>query len=356
LKTNGKFSAEICALLHLGLPEGATTWSSVAACGAEAERTYWERAHGYSQENFERDAPIAVEKLLDADRPVTALEISGNPKVSIRSTILQRLLEAVVNIDQSKHPVNGVMLDFYVAMAFKQLYERNELPIEEIARLEWPFADAFDDIRKHTNSPLALHRLLQSNPSWFVQLISFIYKRDDRTLDAQNQALTEEQRTNRASNARSVLESWNLIPGFHEDGNVDEGAMIDWIDATRSRCAADHRVIACDLEMAKMLARSPADPDGAWPHVTVRNQIERLKNEIIDKHFLFAVRNNRGVVSRGLFDGGQKERNLAERYQGWADKIGSKWPRTAAILRTIARSYESQANYEDISADLLDLR
>jgi len=353
---NGSYSPEQSALIHMGLPEGKTTWSAVAARGSDVEQAYWNRANGFSRENFQLHAPIAVEKLLNADRPIVALDIASQQKVSVRSVVLKRLLEALLSVDTQKHPIHGGTFGFHVAMVFKQLYERNELSLEEIARLEWPFAAAFEDLSRHAKTPLALHRLMQKDFNWFVELISFTYKNDDGTLDADAETLTSEQRQSRARNARAVLTSWHLIPGISKDGDVDESALNIWVDSARQRCADDRRVTACDLQIAEILARAPADTDGAWPHIAVRNVIERLKNQLLDKHIWIALRNNRGVVSRSLFDGGKLERSLAEQYNGWAAQIRAKWPRTAAILRSLAQSYEAQAHDEDVSAHLLDLK
>ena len=105
-----------------------------------------------------------------------------------------------------------------------------------------------------------------------------------------------------------------------------------------------------------MLAHAPSDPDGVWPHVAVRNLIEHLNNKTIDRHIQTEIYNNRGVVSRGLNDGGNQERELAEKYKKMSDAVKAKWPRTAAMLRSMAESYERQAKYEDIDSDLHDLR
>lgn len=95
-----------------------------------------------------------------------------------------------------------------------------------------------------------------------------------------------------------------------------------------------------DLQIAFILAHTPGDNDGAWPHVGVRNLIERLNNGLIDRHIQIENYNNRGVVTGGLNDGGKKERELAERYKKMSDTVKAKWPRTGAMLRTMAESYE----------------
>jgi hypothetical protein len=61
--------------------------------------------------------------------------------------------------------------------------------------------------------------------------------------------------------------------------------------------------------------------------------------------------NMRGVTSRGFFEGGAQERSLAQEYETWAGKVRVKWPRSAAVLETIAKSWREDARREDIRAE-----
>jgi len=354
LKTEGIYSPEGCAALYLGLPEGAATWSQVNTLGEDVERAYWKLASGYSRSNKAADSPIAVEKLLDAERPEVALEIAGDPQLSLPSALLQRLIQEMLAHQQKESPVSG-MEEFRIGQVVRQLYERNELPLEEMAKLEWPFAGHFDEIRRYTSAPLAIHRVLQKDPSWFAQLVSFTYKRDDHAEDPAHEGMDQKNIQNIARNARNVLNSWNLLPGLKSDSTVDEKELSDWIESARQQCAAANRVIGGDIQIGFLLAHAPADTDATWPHVAVRNVIEHLKNKTIDDHIENGLFNNRGVVSRELNEGGTQERDLSGRYKELSDTVRAKWPRTAAILRSLARSYEQYAKHEDISADLNDL-
>jgi hypothetical protein len=357
MKAQGKYSAEACALLYLGLPEGRETWLTVNAHGQEVERAYWKRARGYSRTDKVGDSPIAIEKLLDAKRPVPALELAGAPTLSAPSSLLQRLIQELLSLDPKEGSLRGdAMTDFYLGRVFNQLYERNELTIEEIARLEWPFAALFDELRRYTSSPLAIHRVLQKDPCFFAQLISLMYRRDDRVPDPDKAGIDEEQAQRTASNARNVVDSWRLMPGMKEDGSIDETLLTEWVESARQHCAMSNRVTGGDLQIGFMLARYPGDADGRWPHVAVRNLIERLNNQIIDEHICIGVYNSRGVVSRGLTDGGTQERQLSENYRKASEAVMARWPRTGAMLRSIADSYERDARRQDVSSDLLDLR
>ena len=61
--------------------------------------------------------------------------------------------------------------------------------------------------------------------------------------------------------------------------------------------------------------------------------------------------NQRGVTSRAPDAGGKPEHELAARYATQAETYAAKWPRTAAMLRELARTWESHARREDEEAE-----
>jgi predicted Zn-dependent protease with MMP-like domain len=86
--------------------------------------------------------------------------------------------------------------------------------------------------------------------------------------------------------------------------------------------------------------------------VAVRDVIDNLSSEHIERGFELGVYNGRGVVSRSLTEGGEQERRLLERYKGYADALNDGWPRSAAMLRRISDRYASDARREDARAEL----
>ncbi len=61
--------------------------------------------------------------------------------------------------------------------------------------------------------------------------------------------------------------------------------------------------------------------------------------------------NARGIVSRG--EGGDQERDLADKYRSWADALQYSHPFVAShLLMDMARTYDHEANREDMEADI----
>ena len=356
LQAQGINDPEVFALLLLGLPEGEATWIAVSNYGYAVEEAYWKRASGWSRSDRVGDVEIAVVKLLDVKRPDAALPLAGDPKVSLPSALLKRLLQQLLTLDKPEYRLHrDSMITFHLAYVFRQLHERDELGLEEIAALEWPYAALFDDLKRNLSSPPAIHRLLQKDPVLFAHLISLLYRRDDGDRGS-DEVSEDEQLARVAYNAREVIESWHLLPGLHVDGVIDEDELGEWIRVARQKCTESKHTAGVDIEIGRLLAHSPNDSDGNWPHVAVRNQIELLASGVIDSHVAMGLYNKRGVTVRSPGEGGRQERELARHYGQMSESLKVKWPRTAAILRSMAESYELDAKRQDADAELRGFR
>ena len=318
--------------------------------GHDVDLAYWERSRGYCRSEKNEDVQFAVEKLLMAKRPKVAIETAGDHRISLPSKLLKQIILDLLS--ESTKLVADTMMDYHLANIFIQLYERKELSDEEIAKLEWPFAALFRDIHHHTKRPFAIHRVLEKDPALFADFVGMIYKRDDKQPNPKNPDESE----NLAKNARAIFDAWHSIPGAEENGTIDYKVLSAWVKKARAECASSKHVTGGDLQIAFMLAHSPSDKDGLWPHSAVRRVIEELDNDVINRHIPIEIYNGRGVVSRGLNEGGNQERKLAQNYKEMGEKLNAKWPVTASILRDISKSYEHDAKREDIDSDLHDIR
>jgi len=104
------------------------------------------------------------------------------------------------------------------------------------------------------------------------------------------------------------------------------------------------------------LAHSPNDPDdGGWPHKIIRNVIESKISSDMEHGFVLGKYNMRGVTSRGIFEGGHQERELAKQYQEYAELVKMRWHKTADILKSMAEKWIRDAEREDTQAKQSDI-
>jgi hypothetical protein len=103
-----------------------------------------------------------------------------------------------------------------------------------------------------------------------------------------------------------------IPPAIDHQGEVALGRLRDWVSTARALLAERKRIEIGDEQIGQSLASAPADPDGSWPCESVRDLLEELRNDRIDRGLEIRVFNNRGVTSRSLEEGGQQEWKLAE--------------------------------------------
>ena len=339
--------AELLVLLP-GVPG---TWQRVAGFGPATSEAYWRRVRIYSESD--EYLSEAVNALLWAGRTCYVLEmvlLAHHSKAEIPPALTAQVLDAAVidlatpdlsadereRLEIQLYNCAGRLLDSLVGADFDEM---------RVAALEWQLLPMLDRVR---DRPEALHRLLSQQPELFVKVLSFVYRAEGE----QPRGLTpfEQQR---ARSGHRLLESWRTVPGQQDNGRVEEAELREWISGAENALkearlrAVGHRVVG------KVLSASPEDRDGKWPCRPVRNVIEDLASDELEDGFSLGVYNSRGVVTRDPADGGVQERGLAERYEGFAAAVRTRW-RTARLLRKIARHYRGDARREDHRSELLE--
>jgi hypothetical protein len=151
-----------------------------------------------------------------------------------------------------------------------------------------------------------------------------------------------------ANNAYRVLDEWEIVPGSTDriaEVNADE--LSAWTDEARTLARDAGRGEIGDVRIGKVLAHARGDDDDTWPTRPVRDLIERVASLELEEGFQVEIYNSRGPTSRGLLDGGAQERELVTKHDDLAARIRDGWPRTAALLSSLARGYEREARRHD---------
>ena len=250
-------------------------------------------------------------------------------------------LDALLTLDDPM-PEIGALQHWDFESVFALLEKgRDSVGVSRVAQLEWAYLAALG----HDPTVPSLHEGLAKEPALFVQILSAIYRSDS---DAETE-VTEEQRE-RGMNAYRLLSSWRRVPGTNEDATLDPTAFADWVHAALALLdEAERRSVG--RRIGHVLAFAPSDPDGTWPCTPVRDLLEQLQSENVEQGLQTQMFNNRGVTSRDPEAGGGQERALAARYREMAEQTSDRWPRSAAILRSLANTYEHDARREDEDAE-----
>lgn len=320
------------------------TWILADRLGSTTSESYWQKvAPGWSR--GDDDLVFAVNRLIKAGRPRAAFSFAHLNLKNLPPLILFDLLIAVAS--DSREAPKTYMLDQYdLRKAFQLLNDSGQIGWEAMASLEFRFIDIFDHAEAR---PINLERQIESQPEFFVQALTFAFKRSDDATDPDELlAGDEEQRTNRARAAYKLLDAIACVPGRDADGKIDSVKLVQWIEHVRVSARRLARLDIADQMIGKLLSHSPADDDGVWPIKPVRDALEQVLTEHIGRGISIALFNARGAHFRGV--GGNQERELAAKYARWADSMEYTHPRVSALLRGMERSYLRDAEREDNDA------
>jgi hypothetical protein len=325
------------------LPSSSRTWSWVERFDEETEQAYWSQFRPFL--NAPHDAARAAAKLLEHGRPHAAVDLLGlyadqaKPEPEVVAEALERATQAQPGDDV--HPSDWAhqtveLLDYLEASG--------SLDNARLARLEWTYLPLLG----HRGRPAkVLHRELARNPAFFVEVLSWVFKAEDeepRKATAEDHAL--------ARLGYQLLDSWHEVPGRRDDGSIDAKVLSSWVGQARELLAARGRAAIGDERIGRVLRHGPPDTDGVWPARAIREVIESTASRGLELGLEIEAYNSRGVTWRGLTEGGRQEHELAERYRSYAQAVSDRWPRTAVLLRRIAKGFEAEARREDQEAEL----
>jgi hypothetical protein len=332
-----------------------------------------------------------LEKLIKHGRPRFAVRniswiFKRHPQLFSPEQIAETL-EACNEIEENQSD-DDFREFIYHSVELMDYLEKTDLSRDRYAALELIYFQA----HRHKRYSKALFENLAKNPEFFVEVIQSIFPRKNKlTIDTmpekqlsdyllklistdlkniigftnkyvvQNFQTSDEDLPEINDNKRTIaelawniLEEWKRLPGVLENNLIDNEALTSWVGKVRELAVERELSNITDVYIGYSFAFSPPDPDGAWPHIVVRDLIESLSSIAIERGLQTQVYNNRGVFFRSPVDGGVKERKLSEQYMEYSRQLNYQWPRTASVLKDIANSYGKDARREDVWAELIE--
>jgi hypothetical protein len=315
--------------------------------GSDVAREFWTNFSYFGLGQDFDEATRLSRRLIEFGRPSAALDLLA--LYGRRQAADLAYAEAVMSAFESlmEHPDDQELkqLSQYDVDTLLKIVaaNRHELGVERAVKVEWYFLPMLG----YDPDAQTLHHTLAEDPRFFVEILSMVYRPRS---DDEPEPPTEQERA-AAENAFRLLHSWSTCPGVDDKGEVTLDGLRHWVSTARALLAERNRVEIGDEQIGQALASAPADPDGSWPCEAVRYLLEELQNDRIDRGLEIRVFNNRGVTSRSLDEGGQKEWKLGEGYRSRAEQFVTRWPRSATIFRRLAETYEADARREDDEAE-----
>jgi len=280
-----------------------------------------ERSEEYLLEILARDRPEAV---VDA----MSLALHGDDQTWLPpSGLVEASFDCLLN-----EPRQVDTHTVYAVQILLEYLQDAGHSLHQVAKWEIAFAGLF-----HDRQPRALLELIAADPETFVELHQFRY-------------LPTEQLNPKAMGFFMTGERLRCVPG--QDGERVDGAYLaEWVRQVRSLLDDIGMVRSGDRAIGALISAGPAGQDGAWPAEAVRDVLELVDTDEVAEGFGLGLANSGGATWRGVYDGGQQERDSAAKYSAWADAVENGWPRTARVLRDHAASLRAWGERWDREAE-----
>lgn len=323
------------------MPFNSDVWVAIRELGPGYEDRYWSLVKADWAKEKE-DIDYAVRRLLGAGRSHAAFAVARFHLKSLDPHLIFRILE---RIPLSKEKDQFSRIDAYHIREALSILDRSKaFKIEQMASLEFVYLGLF---RHEPGGIPNIERQIEKSPAFFAEAISYLYKRDDDIAAAEEPSDTARRA---AENAYHLLKKLSVVPGHNDNGDLSAERLVAWVDEVRKLCTEAGRIDGCDYQIGELLSRAPADENGIWPCMPVRDVLDQVLTERMESGLTIGIYNSRGAHWRG--EGGQQERALAEKYQGWARSQEYTHPRVAAALKKLADTYRRDADWQDDEAGI----
>lgn len=328
------------------LPHEKELWNIVESEDGDVQSEYWRLYRCYGTLTWD-NVIIVAPKLIKHNRSASAVTLFPHDEpVELTTEMLDVIADALEGSvsDFSDHQDNMGMFPYDAVQLFKKI-QASSFDRVRLAKLEYLYLPIFRDGEYSAN---ALYEALSENPDLFVEAVEMLYRAENEPKRVLSQL--EEAKV---TSCYHFLDSWENLPGIKSGDQIDPEKIRIWVQKVRARLQLSGRGKICDQLIGRQLVNSPADINGVWPHIVIRDLIEELASAHVDIGFMVAIRNSRGVHTREVYEGGAQEIVLKEKYLAQAKTIEAVSPRVAKLLRQIGDEYGTEALAENEEADLL---
>ena len=342
---------KLLTAFFLSLPLVKDVWNLLETSSETIIKQYWKNVPMPQWTNEQDDNILIIQNLQSVNRHISVMQVLS---YVFGKTSTDLLCEGLQNMMAIKSDEEVKIDPYHLAMVFNELYSRNDLDEKKMLQLELYYIGVLAD-NYNESSPKYLHKEITSNPSFFVEVVSYVHLPDNENI---SQRLSDEELESwlqRRSVFRDLLESWRKIPGVKEDNTIDKKVLNEWISKARNKAKEYSILSGVDGEIGNLLATFPRNND-YWPPDEICEILDSLKSKMMISHFSTEIFNSRGTYVKSAYEGGEQERNLAAYFERMGRKILLRYPLTADVLLKLAETYKRDSKDEDDNAYFDELR
>ena len=311
------------------------TWHRATDWLGKSEKEYWSKtsANPY-RDHTDGDLGFAIDKLIEYDRPHTAIEWLSDKKPLDKTRSVKALMAAI----SSSEPPQEISTHNIIEI-IKALQNDPDTDPDTLFQIEWAYLNLLDEPYYAGASPKSLESRLASDPAFFCKVIRLRYPSKKETESPKE---FSEQDKAIAQNAYKLFDKWKTPPGKQSDDQFLPEQFKKWLKRTKEVCAESGHLEVALMHIGKVLIHAPSDPEGLWIHRTVASALNAKDAEKMRDSFWIGILNSRGVHK--IDPTGKPERELAEKYKQKAEEVeNAGYHRFAVTLRKLAEGYEREA-------------
>lgn len=326
------------------LPFLGEAWKRADTWLNENEAEYWTRVDARLPYDYEGEADLAIEKLIQYGRHQAAIECLGrilNKNKTINSNLACR---ALLSVDTPNHRSEQGFCHFTIEL-IKALQSDPDINADSLLEIEWKH---FDALEPHFGAtPKTIEHYLTSDPTYFCRVIEIHYR--FRSAMTFTEELSQHENDIREHAFFMLHYKWKTPPGTQPDGSFQPDALRRWLSEVKSLCTSPELLEEAYLIIGRVLFHCPPDPDGLLIHRTAAAALDEGNAKEMRRGYYHAITDSRGVH---VVDGtGKQERDLAVQYRQKAEKIEKVgYPYLADVFREVSERYDNESD-DAISRD-----
>lgn len=316
------------------LPNNQNVWDKTKFILQDNELEYWKTVdirfvEGGSEYNY------AVEKLIEADRPIKGVELINMALYENRVFNRELSARALQCSIDSQYDFNQI--DIYdIKKVIKDLQD-NDYNKDELFKIEWAYLPLLSYDEEYR--PITIEKRLSEDPEIYMQIICLAFKSRDNKENIQDNDLKL------ATNAYRLLEIWKTVPGTNDDGIIDKEKINEWLVKMKKLATEMDRVEVALHYFGEVLIFAPKDTDGFWIDKSVATILNAKDADEIRKGYSIKVFNSVGMVN--LDEEGTVWNELGEKWERRAEETQIMYHRFANKLRDISNNFFAQAEYQN---------
>ena len=330
--SNKKISAFFSAL-----PFNLDAWQRVYKTLHTNEMEYWQTIYVNPYRSISK-LDYAIDKLIEYDRPKAALDCIYKQIYDKESFDKNKAMLALLGAITSQENMRDI--DTYHFLSIIGALQEDENVDKDMMRgIEWSYLPLILSGDNNSIRPKFLERKLSTEPQFFCEIISKIYR-------SKNDSEIEHKRSDAektiAENAWRLLNSWHTPPGIQDDGSLNSNIFSEWLNKVKKICTESGHIEVALTHVGHVLYYSPADPDGFWINKNIAEILNQKDSDLMRNGLSTETINTRGV--HWIDPTGEPEKELAEKYGKRAEETeNAGYQRLALTFRKLAASYEKEA-------------